>query len=574
VIRLFEQPGGQHLKQWFDDVSNVEYQTLLRVPPDEYKAYLLEAMSGKGKEARNLIEQHDGDDLRRAIMHLGGHDMQMVCEALDRAERVTDRPVAILGYTIKGWGLPLAAHKDNHSGLLTEAEIDELRVKMGIAPGEEFDAFAGLPDVDQARRYLEQVPLHRRNLPQQPAHPKRIAVPARLGLSYKGENSTQGAFGQIMVALSRVKDLGERIVTSAPDVAVSTNLGGWINRVGVYQPQERADAYAAHNLKSPFQWREGPAGRHLELGIAENNLFSLVSTMGLSYELNGTMLFPVGTVYDVFLKRGLDMLNNGIYSESKFVLVGTPSGVTLAPEGGAHQSLITPLLGVGFPDWHYYEPAYCAELEILMCWALDQLQDRVDGRPIYLRLTTNPIAQPEIDFDDRLRRQVIEGGYWLRDYRREPDYLERDRFAIVASGVMVDQAVKASEALREDGVYANVVNVTSPGRLFQGWNAYQLARLKGPAELPYVMELFPPEDRLPIVSVLDGHPLTFEWLGTALGVRQIALGTTKFGESGDIASLYRKMHIHADDIIDSVARLILGDAGSTAERSASLRGLG
>jgi pyruvate dehydrogenase E1 component len=559
VIRLFEQPGGQHLKQWFDDVSNVEYQTLLRVPPDEYKAYLLEAMSGKGKEARALIEQYDGDFLREAIMWLGGHDLQMLCEAYDRAERVTDKPVAILGYTIKGWGLPLAAHKDNHSGLLTEQEIEGLREKMGIAPGEEFDAFSGIKDLDKARRFLEQVPLHHQNLPQQPPNPKRIAVPVTLGLSYKGENSTQGAFGQIMVALSRVKELGERMVTSAPDVSVSTNLGGWINRVGVYQTHERVDAYASHNLKSPFQWREGPTGRHLELGIAENNLFSLMSTLGLSYELNGTMLFPVGTVYDVFLNRALDMLNNGIYSESKFILVGTPSGVTLAPEGGAHQSFITPLLGVGFPDWHYYEPAYCAELEAILCWAVEQLQDRVHGKPIYLRLTTNPIPQPEIELDEALRRQVIEGGYWLRDYRREPDYAERDRFLLVAAGVMADQAIRASEALREDGVYANVINVTSPSRLFHGWNAYQRARLKGPADAPYVMELFPHRDRLPIVSVLDGHPLAFEWLGTALGVRQIALGTTLFGESGDIASLYRKMQIHADDIIDAVARLILGE---------------
>jgi pyruvate dehydrogenase E1 component len=559
VLHLFEQSGGHHLKQWFDDVSNVEYQTLLRVPPEEYKRTLLEAVGAKSKEAYALIDQYGGDFLRESIMGLGGHDLHMVCEALDRAERVTDRPVAILAYTIKGKGLPLAAHKDNHSGLLTQEEIDEFREKLGIAPGEEFDAFSGIADVDRVRAYLEQVPLHHRNLPQQATHPRRIAVPARLGLSYKPVSSTQGAFGQIMVALSRAKELGERLVTCAPDVAVSTNLGGWINRVGVYMPQDHSDSYALHNLKSPFQWREGPAGRHLELGIAENNFFSLLSMLGLSYELNGTMLLPVGTVYDVFLKRGLDMLKNGIYSESRFILVGTPSGVTLAPEGGAHQSIIAPLLGLGFPDWHYFEPAYCAELEILMCWALEQLQDREQGRPVYFRLSTNPIPQPAIELDEPLRRQVIAGGYWLRDHRHEPDYAQRDRFNLVATGVMVDQALRASEALREDGVYANVVNLTSPGRVFGGWNAWQGARLKGAAEPPYLFELFPREERLPMVSVIDGHPLALDWLGGALGVPQISLGVTQFGESGDIASLYRKMQIHADDIIDAVARLILGE---------------
>ena len=559
VLRLFEQPGGHHLKKWFDDVSNVEYQTLLRVPPDEYKRTLLEVVGAKNAEAHALIDQYDGAFLRESIMGLGGHDLQMICDAYDRAERVTDRPVAILAYTIKGKGLPLAAHKDNHSGLLTQEEIDEFRQKLGIAPGEEFDAFAALPDVDRVRKFLEGVPLHRKNVPSQPTHPKPIAIPARLNLTYPANNATQAAFGQIMVALSRIKDLGERVVTSAPDVSVTTNLGGWINRVGVYNPEERAEAYASHNLKSPFQWRESPRGRHLELGIAENNFFSMISMLGLSYELNGTMLFPVGTVYDVFLKRGLDMLNNGIYSESRFILIGTPSGVTLSPEGGAHQSFLTTLLGVGFPDWHYFEPAYCQELEVLLCWALNQMQDREQGRPSYFRLTTNPLDQPKLDFSDAWSEQVIAGGYWLRDYRAEPGYAQRDRFNLVATGVMVDQALRASDALREDGVYANVINLTSPGRLFKDWSGWQRARLKGAAPPPYLFSLFPPESRLPMVSVIDGHPLALDWMGGALGAPHISLGVTQFGESGDIASLYRKMQIHADDIVDAVARLILGD---------------
>ena len=364
-----------------------------------------------------------------------------------------------------------------------------------------------------------------------------------------------------MMDVSRVKGLSERVVTTAPDVAISTNLGGWINRAGIYQPEGRGDFYEQYNIKSPFHWKETPTGRHIELGIAENNFFSLLGALGLSYEQNGGLLFPVGTVYDVFLNRGLDMLVNAIYAGSRFILVGTPSGVTLAPEGGAHQSFITPLLGVGLPEMRYYEPAFARELEVLMCWALQQLQDRQNGRAVYFRLSTNPIEQPKLPSDAAWRQRVVNGGYWLRDHRRAPDYAQRRRFNIVSTGVMAPEALAASDRLLEEGIYANVVTVTSAGRLYAEYQAWQIAGLDnsdGPE--PYLYELFPPAERHPIVSVIDGHPLALEWLGQALGTPQIGLGVSSFGESGDIASLYHAKHIHADDIVNAVGRHILRQA--------------
>ncbi len=558
LIELFEQPGGRFLKQWLDDVSNPEYQTLLRVPPEDFKQALLAAVQDAGSEAAELVRRHDGEALRRTFMTLGGHDMRMICEAFDRAERVEGRPVAILAYTVKGFGLPLAGHKDNHSGLLSTAQMETLRGEFGMEPGEEFDLLAGLDDPGGIRSFLEAAPLHARNMERPKADPKKIEIPERFDIPYKQVMSTQGAFGQIMMELSREPGLRERLVTTAPDVALSTNLGGWINRMGVYQPQGRSDFYEQYHLKSAFQWKENPAGQHIELGIAENNFFSLLGVLGLSYELTGEMLFPVGTVYDVFLKRGLDMLTNAIYSESRFLLVGTPSGVTLSPEGGAHQSFLTPLLGMGFPDLHYYEPSYAVELEILMAWALKRIQERKGGTSTYFRLSTNPVAQPDIRFDQAIQKQVIEGGYWLRDFRRELDYGRRERVNLVSTGVMTAQALEASDTLLEDGIYANVINLTSPDRLLKGWQAHQHAGLEGVArEEPYLMRLFPPGARHPMVSVIDGHPLTLQWLGGALGAPQVPLGVTEFGESGDIESLYRAMHIHADDIVEGVACLIL-----------------
>ncbi|MEE8396723.1 MAG: transketolase [bacterium] len=558
LTRLFEQPGGHHLKQWFDDVSNPEYQTLLRVPAEEYKKQLLNVVGSKSPEAYRLIDGYDGETLRETIMLLAGHDMQMICEAFRAASLVQQRPVAILAYTVKGYGLPLAGHKDNHSGLLNLKEIEQLRERFGIAEGEELEPYAGLPEPEAVRAYLQKAPLHAAGTPPARANPPRVEVPQRLDLAYKSSVSTQGAFGQIMLALSRAKGLRERLVTTSPDVSVSTNLGGWINRVGVYQPKGRSDYFQKYHLKSPQQWRENPAGQHIELGIAENNFFSLLGVLGLSYELTGEMLFPVGTVYDVFLKRGLDMLANALYSQARFILVGTPSGVTLAPEGGAHQSFLTPLLGIGFPELHYYEPSYAAELEILMCWGLEQLQDRKNGFSSYFRLSTNPLEQPDIRFDDGMRRQVIEGGYWLRDYRAQPDYHRRQRFNILSTGVMAAQALRASDRLAEEGVYANVITLTSADRLFKGWQDYRRALMEGRRpEPPFLLRLLPPQERHPLVSLIDGHPLALEWIGGALGVPQVALGVSRFGESGDIESLYRAMHIHADDVVDAVVSLIV-----------------
>jgi len=562
LLRLFEQPGGQDLKQWFDDVSNAEYQTLLRIPPEEYKRNLVEQVGHRSKAALKLVEQYDGATLRNDIMHLGGHDLHMISAAFDRAARVTDRPVAILAYTIKGYSLPLAGHKDNHSGLLNADEVETLRNRHKVPVGHEFDALAGLDEPDAVEALLRQCRLHKAYAKAPPPAPQRVAVPAELNIAFKEAVSTQAAFGQLLMELSRVAGVGERMVTTAPDVAISTNLGGWINKAGIYQPEARRDFYEQYKLTSPFRWKETPKGKHLELGIAENNFFSLLGTLGLSYELNGTMLLPIGTVYDVFLNRGLDMLTNAIYSESRFILVGTPSGVTLSPEGGAHQSFLSPLMGLGFPEFDYFEPSYAKELETVMCWALEQLQDREHGRPVYLRLTTNPLAQPDIQYTAEVRRQVIAGGYWLRDYRNEPDYATRPRFNLLSTGVMTDQAVKASTALMEEGVYANVIIVTSPGRLYRGWNAWQQAGVTGNgADAPHLFELIPPEERHAMVSVIDGHPLTMDWMGAALGVRQIGLGVTEFGQSGDIASLYKAMHIHADDIVDAVGRLLVEQAG-------------
>ncbi len=131
-----------------------------------------------------------------------------------------------------------------------------------------------------------------------------------------------------------------------------------------------------HEEGTPLRWEPSPRGQHLELGISEMNLFLLLGQLGLAYELQDVQLLPVGTVYDPFVCRGLDALIYGTYSGARFVVAGTPSGVSLSREGGAHQSAITASIGSELPGLAYWEPCYALETE----WVLLEV-DPAHGRP-------------------------------------------------------------------------------------------------------------------------------------------------------------------------------------------------
>src|SRR5438876_9474839 len=423
---------------------------------------------------------------------------------------------------------------------LPQSQADAHRGALGIGDGEEWDGFAtDSEEADLVRR-----------LPAlfTPPAPKAssVEVPAQLDETYPPQCSTQEAFGRVLGALSRLP-AADRIVTVSADVAVTTHLVGWINRKGVYFPQARSSAFA--DVPQAVQWRESPAGQHIELGIAEHNLFLLLGALGLSRELSGETLLPIGTLYDPFVTRGLDALYHALYSGSRFVVAATPSGVSLSPEGGAHQSVITPGIGIALPGIVYWDPAFAREVEWIL---LDGLRGLADGQgeSVYLRLSTRPIDQ-SLAFppSPEYRRGVLRGAYRLVDARGEPGWdPEANAVRLFAAGVTVPEAGGASRALKERGVLASVFVVTSPDRLYRG--------LREPR--PYLEELVSPEEEdVPVVSVLDGHSHTLAFIGAALGVPQMSLGVDDFGQSGTRAALYRHYGIDADAIARA-AHLLLG----------------
>jgi pyruvate dehydrogenase E1 component len=535
----FARPGGAELRRRLETMPSTEYHSLFRLPGSATRKRL--TMTGEGDgEVERLLGGVADEDLETLVQDVGGHDLGAILDALAEAEAHRDGPSVILADTIKGWGLPLAGDPLNHGALLSAAQIEELRARCGVAAGQEWARF---PDGSAEAALLEGLaPLY------SPPRPRPgPEVPVSLEETYPDNTSTQEAFGRVLARLSRLP-VGDHIVTLSADVAVTTHLAGWINRKGVYATAARPSV-AAEGPQA-MQWVESPAGQHIELGIAEHNLFLGLGALGLSHELSGVTLFPIGTLYDPFVTRGLDALYHALYSGAKFIVVATPSGVSLSPEGGAHQSVITPGIGIALPAIAYFDPAFAQEVEWILLDGLHALSRREDGESLYLRLSTKPVDQrmappPSAEY----RAAVLQGGYRLVDARGELAYDPGDNAVhLFAAGVMVPEAVAASRSLREAGIFANVFVVTSPDRLYRG--------LRGPQ--PYLETLVgSDEEDVPVVSALDGHSHTLAFIGAALGVTQLPLGVDDFGQSGTRGDLYRHYGIDSAAIAGA-ARTLLG----------------
>ncbi len=570
---VFARPGGAALRQWIDDCPNSLYSALVFKGGAAWRKQL-EADIGAEPGVAALLADRDDPALAALMTNLGGHDMAAVLEAFHAIE--DDRPTCFIAYTIKGLGLPFAGHKDNHAGLMNPDQMAEFQRRNQIPEGAEWDRFAGL-DLPEAtlRDFLDAVPFAAQGTRRYAAAP--VAVPRNFPRptapnSNGGTLSTQDGFGRIMTELARGDGaLAERIVTTSPDVTVSTNLGGWVNRRGIFDRHPREDVFKEQKVVSAQRWSMSPAGQHIELGIAENNLFILLAALGLSHSLFGTRLLPVGTLYDPFIQRGLDALNYACYQDARFIVVGTPSGITLGPEGGAHQSISTPLIGMAQDGLASFEPAYVDELSAIMAWAFDYMQrdDRgptgsgtawlrdAAGGSIYLRLSTRPLAQPPRELSAARAEEVIAGGYWLRPPAPGAE------LAIVYCGAVAAEALAAHREILDDLPGAGLLAVTSADRLNAGWHAAEQARRSGPAEgsrdnLAAIERLLGPlAPDAALITVIDGHPATLSWLGAVRGHSVQALGVEHFGQSGDLADLYRHYHIDTEAILDACAAACL-----------------
>ncbi len=545
----FEGPAGEPLMRWIDECPNDLYSALTFKGGPAWREHLKRDLRGTSG-LKTLLDSHDDDSLHTLMTNLAGHDMESILEAFYAADK-EDQPQCFVAYTIKGFGMPLQGHKDNHAGLMSPDQMAEFKEHMRVADGAEWEPFAGLDaDPEALADFLETVPFAA--AAERSHKAPTVAVPRRFETKPAAKAATQFAFGQILYDIARHDDaLADAIVTTSPDVTVSTNLGPWVNQKGIFNRAERADVFREEKVASVQKWVRTHTGQHFELGIAENNLFLLLSAAGLSEPLFGARILPVGTLYDPFVNRGLDSLFYACYQDSRFMVVGTPSGITLAPEGGAHQSVGTPLVGIGLDRLAYFEPAFVDELASIMAWGFRHMQAE-DGGSVYLRLTTRQIDQPQREMTDALHDDICRGGYWLKPPAPGAE------LAIVYAGAIAPEAIAAHEALLEDVPGAGLLAITSPDRLHDDWMAARRAREEGIAVQSHIEGLLAALDpRAALVTVMDGHPATLSWIGSVGRQRVAPLGVESYGQSGDIQDLYKAAGIDVDSIIDAAASACL-----------------
>ena len=549
---LFERSGGEILRTRLDEMSNEEYQAIITSQPGETQGRLIRGLSPRSEEA--ILECLSGvpdETLASTLARLAGHDVAALVGCLEEASR-SRRPTVVLAYTIKGWGLPFAGDPLNHSALLSDKQMQILAEELGCNMEDPWQRFpldtleSGY--VEAAVQRLRRTPELKADLPDMGA----------IDLHVTPRSSTQEAFGRYLTELDRHAPLEvkQRLVTVSPDVATSTNMGSWVNRVGVWSRDNRPNYLEGESR--PLHWTESKGGRHLELGLSETNLFLLLGQLGLAEELSGQRLIPIGTVYDVFLTRGLGPLIYGLYQQSRFIVAGTPSGVSLAAEGGAHQSVITPSILLELPGLSYFEPTFGKELG----WIMDEaIQHVASGEPgsYFIRLSTRPIDQtmlpvPEDPIElSTLKRRVIDGCYRLR--RASQAFSERVH--IFAVGAIVPEALAAIPLLEEEGISPNIFAVTSPGRLFKRSLAAARSEIENARHIHDPFQLLgPDETTTPVVTAMDGHPHTMSFIGSALNCPSSNLGVERFGESGTIGDLYNVMRIDAEAIASASIGLL------------------
>jgi pyruvate dehydrogenase E1 component len=539
----FARPDGHQLREWIDACPNSLYSALVYKGGEGWREHLQRDLN-RYPGIRAILDDHDDAGLQQLMTNLGGHDLASVLDAFHAIG--DDRPTCFIAYTIKGYGLPFAGHKDNHAGLMNLDQMATFQRSMMVEEGAEWDLFAGL-DLPAARlsAFLEGLPLAGSDRRWHDAAP--VPVPANLPVPRGERQSTQEAFGRLLGDIAAGDtELARRIVTTSPDVTVSTNLGPWVNRRGIFDRAERADTFREERVVSAQRWAMSPQGQHIELGIAESNLFLQLAALGLSAPLFGTRLLPIGTLYDPFIKRGHDALNYACYQDARFILVATPSGITLAPEGGAHQSIGEPLVGIAQPGLTSFEPAFADELAVLLRWAFAEIQ-REGGESVYFRLSTRPVEQPKRRVDSDIAAAIVAGAYWLAE--PEPGA----ELAIAYCGAVAPEALAAHRQVAEDIPGAGLLAITSPDRLHRDWRA-ACAR-GGPSVAGRLLAQLRPGAAL--VTVGDFHPATLSWLGAVAHNPIVPLGVERFGQSGDIPDLYRAYGIDGDAILDAAARACL-----------------
>lgn len=644
-LNIFKKPGGDVFKNFLEkELEDYELQALLLV--QDMKAL----KKGIAKEHPNMKKFLDGisdQELYEAIRDFGGHDMVLLAEAMSQSKKSTRRPTIIIAHTLKGWGLRCAAQPGNHSQLPSEDELKELKAKQGITGDQLFERFA--PATPEAKFLKERGEKLWSEIKAQQALKDQNQkfflekltewgdIPDSLDINTKMTSypHTQWMLGQLTAKLTRISNTpldekkltekqkplsesekpfklpGELLISMAPDVGTSTNLNpamdGKIFGAPVVMDLETDLGVKDHKLPDLVPGEE-VTDRFLRFEIAEGNVMSCVGAFGRMRDTLGIPLIPLMTVYDFFIKRAMDQYFYNLYWKSSFICVGTPSGVTLSPEGAQHGWKSD----IQIPNQITWEPFFCQELDWILCDAIKRhvMSNNAGRSGVLLRLVTRGAEQKDMmhylkkqarfksglegslaraefpvnsglneeevaTVDDaqilrQVREEVLQGAYYLIDYRGYAGYEPGDNVVnIFAMGSLVTEGIKASETLLSHGIYANVIVVTSPD-LLVGIQAHEndYAYLKHGLGINSDLYLRKAEDvsagdlitvagkRVPVVSVHDGEAGLLDNIGSVIGVHQEACAVRKHSKSGRPSEIYAFHGIDADSVVEACGKVL------------------
>jgi len=644
--KLMKKDGGQVFRELFEGhLADYELQVgLMLQDPKELREYLI----GKQPKVEKFLKGLSDADLKAAYHDFGGHDFATLINAFEESKKETSRPSMVIAHTIKGWGLNMAANPGNHSAIPESDELDLLAERGGMPKGE---AFARFSEKTPEGKYLKErgEKLYADIVGQYKIRDKNRATFKKIGeqlgemddtldINFKMANypHTQWMLGQLTAKLTRIantslnpKELKEKqkplndkekafklaaemMISMAPDVGTSTNLNPAMDGK-IYQANDVTDIESEMGVKDKSVPDLTPGqevnDRFLRFDIQEGNVMSCAGSFGKLRDTLGIPLIPLMTVYDFFIKRALDQLFYNLYWRSSFILVGTPSGVTLSPEGAQHGWKSD----IQIPNQITWEPFFAQELDWIFSDAIKRMltyedQDRsgviirgvtrgVDQKMLLNLLKTQRRfktdqdvllapqgieknaggtdestieAADEASIMQQLRKDVLAGGYYLIDYRGYAGYDPGDNVVnIISMGSPTTEAVKASRALLERGIYANVIVVTSSdlllGALAHENDYHHLRQVLGINSDLHLKGIDANDAgeirtlagrRIPIVSVHDGEPGLLDNIGSVVGVRQEALAVRKHSKCGRPSDVYRFHHIDADSVVEACGRVL------------------
>jgi pyruvate dehydrogenase E1 component len=658
--QVFAKKGGDALRVVFErGFTDYHYQALLW----KRDAKLMrEAVVAEDKGCKALIESLSDADVVKLFFDTGGHDLAAIVKAFEQSKQDKRRPTLIIAHTVKGRGLQCVAANGNHSAMPAESEVVEILGAHGLALARPFARFA--PDSDEGKYCTQRGLAMRLGIEalqaQAAANRQRVAaqveqqggVPRSLDINLKlaPTTHTQWMWGQLAAKLVRIgvydelakagkqakagrapsvdearwNPLADLMMTMAPDVGTSTNINPAMDEK-IFGPKHDENWESKLDLHERLRPELAPTDeawtRHIRFEIAEANCMSALGSFGKMDHHAGIPFLPMMTVYDFFIKRALDQLYYNLYWNSSFVLVGTPSGVTLAPEGAQHSWKSD----IQIPNLITWEPAFAIEMEWILCDAIRRhfAHDNKDRSGVLVRAVTRALHQnqllewhkrqarwkrelpagaslgltaqdgglheaevpsaPDAEILAALQPDVLAGGYRLIDWRGYRGYQPGENVVeLFVMGALVPEAIGAAKLLLDRGVYANVTVVTSPdllcGELAKKTSYQHLVQTlgvtgrlhlrpagggSGPLGASDAIDLA--GRRVPIVSVHDGEIGLLDNLGSAVGVPQIAKAVVKFSKSGTPAHIYRYHGLHAEGIAETCGQALSQTALETVQ---------